>query len=146
MLVKDKKNLLTFNQWSATEYLHNTKGFAQFSTSESTGDYSVIGSTSIYLTPSDSQWWVDVLLSDEVGLITDTQYTFSADVYIKSGSGHLRLLNNNVVILEVSSSTPGLNHLSLSGAITEEINDPRIRFLVYNGGSMYIDNIKVITQ
>ena len=126
--------------------MHTTKGFAQFSTSESTGDYSVIGSTSIYLTPSDSQWWVDVLLSDGVELMTDTQYTFSADVYIKSGGGHLRLLNNNVVILEVSSSTPGLNHLSLSGAITEEINDLRIRFLVYNGGSMYIDNIKVITQ
>lgn len=135
---------MNFNQWSATEYYNSFSGFAQINSSSMSDDYSIIGNRSVYLIHGESHWWVDVLMPEN-NIMTDTQYTISADVYIKSGTACLRLINNSTVVQEVYCSSSGLVQLSLSGSITDEINDPRIRFMNYNDGSMYIDNIKLTT-
>lgn len=143
--VKDKNNLLTYNQWSATEYLHNFTGFAQTSTSTSSSDYSIIGNNSIHLTHENNQWWVDIFLTDIVA--PGSQYNISAEVYIESGQACMRFINNQDSTLDVYNNNSGLTNLSLSCTVPEELNDPRLRFLIYNdGGGMFIDNIKVITQ
>ena len=48
-LVKDKLNLLKYNQWSATEYSNDFNGFAQLGAVSSSEEHTTIGEKSLKL-------------------------------------------------------------------------------------------------
>ena len=143
--VKDNANLLTFNQWSATEYTNNLNGFTSFgnpSIITPSNNYSAIGAQCIYFTRNSSHWWFSILLDT---LPNSGNYTFSCDVYSNKGIT-IRFLDSNTTIITYVTSVVGKTTVSLSGFF-ENISDNTIMFLIYgNNAEAYVDNLKLIPQ
>lgn len=148
--VKDKDNLLTYNQWSSTEYNAKSNnnifnGFAQLGAVSTSNKHTTIGETSLKLTKTDSKWWFDVLLPT---FKENNTYTFTADVYLESGLLRVLFYNNNNVLNEIWHNSLGKCSVSLS-TFYETVTDPRIRFTIYeNNGTpnAFIDNLRLTAQ
>lgn len=142
--IKDKSNILTYNQWSATEYNNNFNNFAQLNTVTSTHDHTSIGETSIKLTKTDNYWWFDLML---LSIETNINYTLTIDIYLENGSFVMRQNDTGNTIREIYYNNQGQGTISLS-IYYETLTDPRIRFLIYNENTtnVFIDNLRLTPQ
>ena len=132
-------NLLSFNQWSATEYLNNFQGFSQLgshNTTSSSKEYSTIGEQSIVLNRNNNWWWFQVNLPS---LPEGTNCLFSCDIL---GDSAIRYYAGPDIVSSVD--VKGESRVLISCVIS---SNNYIRCLSYIDNShVFFDNFSLTIQ
>ena len=149
--VKDKSNLLSFNQWSAGEYLNNFTGFLNMGTDEReiSTEYSYIGNKSIKLYHENTKLTMfdihEEISQEDIG----RTLTVKCNCIKLYGNSKMQLLFYNGSTLlnayDVNFSSNDFEEYSLSKEIPDNTTLAYIRFRDDgNSSSFVIDNIVAI--
>ncbi len=149
--VKDKNNLLSFNQWSCTEYTNNTSDFVKGGgiSFESSNEYSSIGDKSLKsIRSGDTSNWYGLnydssLLSKDIKL--------SGNVKTEGSSIKINFLesNNGTTVHTESVNIPADTTQSFEITCTtgNENTSFVIQIIVNTAeGIVYLDNLKLEIQ
>ena len=148
--IKDKNNLLTFNQWSGGQYNNNTTDFIvkMGGTLSVSTEYSTIGETSIKSTASSGTASVDVnyiITNGEMGkhatFIFDTYSPDNTNVFLCYRDQEKNAYMSTSAILPKETST----RMTLSITIPNDAHSVFIR-LSNNISTLYITNATLNIQ
>lgn len=89
---------------------------------------------------TSTKWWFDIILQLNE---SNTQYTFTSDIYLEQGSLRILFYNDSDILSEIQYNTLGKGKISLS-SVYETIGNARIRFLIYGDSnpSAFLDNLE----
>ena len=151
--MKDTNNLLTHNQWSATEYLKSKEGFIVYNSSnvsrENTNSWCVIGETSLKITnlKSTSPWVKagcdqSFVSKTVTGSIT-VNAKFPVQIYLIEQKDGVYI---NYTHVNVPKDTVTDVNLSLSTGMDND--SVKIQILVQGdiGAFCYVDDISLVSN
>ena len=113
MFVKDKNNLLTFNQWTCTDYLKNTEGFSNSPACgiESSTEYAVNGERSLKITKLDDRNSYTRITYNKP--LIEKTITFSGTINTKG--------NMNITIFEMYNNVDiNVSRINIPSGVTQE--------------------------
>lgn len=149
--VKDKSNLLSFNQWSGTDYSNNTSEFIKGAgiIFESSNEYSNIGNKSLKCIPSgDASLWAGLEYGNSI-----ISKTIKLSGLCKTENSAIQIklleLQENTTIQTETLNIPA--DTTQSFELTHTTGSENTRFMMQavvssEGGIVYLDNLNLEIQ
>ena len=150
--MKDTNNLLTYNQWSGTDYLENNTGFAVYNSNDvsrsSSNNWSSNGEHSLKVNKlSDSNFWVRAYYQDSI-----LSKTITGKLTIKTNNSRVKVylieLNGSTSVQTTSITVPANTVSSVNLSLTS--GDTNTRFALHTVSLddvedhiYYIDNLQL---